>query len=77
MNELLRCPQTRQALAPAPVELVVRLAAARETLRNRDGEMPALFEGGLLSADGAWFYPVRGGVPVLLGGEAIEAQGIS
>jgi uncharacterized protein YbaR (Trm112 family) len=72
MNDFLRCPQTRQPLQPAPAELVERLAAARETLRNRDGEVPAPFEAGLLTADGAWFYPVRGGVPVLLGGEAIE-----
>lgn len=74
MNEFLRCPLTHQPLHAAPAELAERLLSARETRRNRDGEMPAVFDGGLLTADGAWFYPVRGGVPVLLGGEAIEVR---
>jgi uncharacterized protein YbaR (Trm112 family) len=71
MNDALRCPQTRQPLAAAPAELVARLLAAREVLRNRDGEMPALFEAGLVTADGTWFYPVRDGIPVLISGEAV------
>jgi uncharacterized protein YbaR (Trm112 family) len=74
MNDLLRCPQTHQPLQPAPAELVERLRSARETVRNRDGEMPELFDGGLVTADGTWFYPTRGGVPVLLAGEAIAAN---
>ena len=71
MTALLRCPLTRQTLADAPAELAASLLARRETLRNRDGEMPALFQGGLLTADGAWFYPIREAIPVLLPGEAI------
>jgi uncharacterized protein YbaR (Trm112 family) len=71
MIALLRCPRTQQPLAPAPAGVTERLLAQRESLRNLDGEMPELFESGLVTVDGAWFYPVRGGIPVLLAGDAI------
>ncbi len=74
MMDWLRCPHTHQSLQPAPAELVERLAARRESLRNGDGEMPALFEGGMVAGSveaGGWFYPVRDGIPVLLPGEGI------
>jgi uncharacterized protein YbaR (Trm112 family) len=71
MIALLRCPTTAQPLAPAPQELVARLLATRETLRNRDGEITAPFEAGFVTTDGVWFYPQRESIPVLLPGEAI------
>lgn len=71
MIENLRCPHTRLPLSPAPAVLAEKLLATRESLRTRDGEIPAPFEGGLLTSDGAWFYPLRGGIPILLPGEAI------
>ena len=72
--ELLRCPITGQTLRPAPESMVhSRVAAQRAgTLRNRNGETPEPFEGGLLTSDGVWFYPIRTGIPVLLAGEAVE-----
>ena len=69
MMDFLRCPHTRMVLTAATAELVAALLGRREELRNHDGEMPELFEAGLVA--GAWFYPVRGGIPVLLPGEAI------
>ncbi len=71
--DLLRCPITRQTVAPAP-EIVLRDLQRRQDcgdLRTRGGEAAEPFEGGLLTADGAWFYPVRSGIPVMIAGEAI------
>lgn len=71
---LLCCPETRQALAVASPELLARLETARVEgkLRNRAGH--ALTEpitAGLLRADGAVFFPVSGGIPLLVPGEAV------
>jgi uncharacterized protein YbaR (Trm112 family) len=66
---LLCCPETRQPLAIAPVELVARLEALRaaEALKNRGGKAVTEPIGeGLLRADGAVFYPVSGGIPLLV-----------
>ena len=71
---LLRCPLSRQPLAPAPPELLARLEAERAagTLRNRAGEpLPERIEAGLVRADGAVFYPVRSGIPLLVGDESV------
>ena len=54
---VLRCPVTRQALRPAPPELLARL------------DPP--IEAALLREDGRVVYPVRNGIPVMLAGEAI------
>jgi uncharacterized protein YbaR (Trm112 family) len=53
---LLRCPETRQTLAPAPADLLGRHA----------------LEDGLLRADGTLLFPVRDGIPILLLDEAIR-----
>ena len=75
--ELLKdlcCPETHQALRPAPGEL---LQAINERIRsgrwrNRSGQLLAdPCEGGLLREDGAVLYPVRRGLPILLIAEAI------
>ena len=71
---LLRCPLSRQTLAPAPRELVDRLETARAagTLRNRAGQALAEpIDAGLVRADGALFFPVRSGIPVLVAEEAV------
>jgi hypothetical protein len=67
----LRCPYTRQELITAPETLVADLLTRRESLRNRDEEIPEPFTGGLTTLDGQWFYPQRASILVLLPGEAI------
>ena len=74
--KLLRCPITAQAMKVAP-EKVVRAFQERQqagALRTRAGDLAEPFEDGLLSADGAWFFPIRSGIPVMLAGEAIPTS---
>ncbi|MEQ2007312.1 MAG: hypothetical protein ABMA26_10990 [Limisphaerales bacterium] len=71
---ILRCPETRQALAIAEPAVVERLNAqmAAGSLRNAAGQpVTAKLDGGLVRADGKALYPVRNNVPVLLMDEAI------
>jgi uncharacterized protein YbaR (Trm112 family) len=71
---LLRCPKSRQTLALAEPEVLARLEAARVMGRLRDLSGRAVagpLEGGLVRADGALFYPIRDGIPVLLAEEAV------
>jgi uncharacterized protein len=71
---ILRCPETRQALAVADAALIARLNAqlAAGALRHAAGrQITAQLEAGLVRADGRAFYPMRNGVPMLLVDEAI------
>jgi len=74
--ELLRCPISAQAMKVAPEELVRTLQQLQHggSLRNRSNEVVEPFEGGLLSAEGAWFYPIRSGIAVLLATEAVAQR---
>ena len=75
--ELLRCPISAQTMKAAP-ENVVRALQERQRageLRTRGGELAEPFEDGLLTADEAWFFPIRSGIPVMLASEAISAAG--
>jgi uncharacterized protein YbaR (Trm112 family) len=72
---LLCCPETHQPLGIAAAELVGRLEAQRAAgaLRNRAGvpiEEPV--QAGLVRADGAVFFPVRAGIPMLVMDEAVN-----
>ena len=72
---LLRCPETRQPLTVASAGLIAELEALRigGNLRDRAGNPAAeSFEGGLVRVDGALFFPIRDGIPVLIAAEAIE-----
>lgn len=72
--QIVRCPETRQALALAEPALVARLNAqvAAGQLHNRAGQpVTTQLDGGLVRADGKALYPVRNNVPVLLVDEAI------
>jgi uncharacterized protein YbaR (Trm112 family) len=72
---LLCCPETRQPLAFAPMDLLDKLEAQRTSgaLRNRGGQP---FDGpivaGLVRADGVLFFPVRAGIPMLIAEEAVR-----
>lgn len=72
--DILRCPISGLPLRAADAEVVNRLAEAQRgsSLRNRNGEPAEPFEGGLVTQDGTWFYPIRSGIPVLLPGEAVK-----
>jgi len=72
--QMLRCPETQQALALAETALVDRLNAQVITgeLRNRAGQpVTVKLDAGLMRADGKVLYPIRRNVPVLLVNEAI------
>ncbi len=74
--DLLRCPITAQTVKVAP-ETLVRSLCERQcagALRTRGGEIAEAFEGGLLTADDAWFFPIRSGIPVMIASEAIAAR---
>ena len=73
-TELLRCPISGQAVNAAPEDLVRELQERQRAgaLRTRGGEIAEAFDSGLLTADGAWLYPIRSGIPVMLACEAIS-----
>jgi uncharacterized protein YbaR (Trm112 family) len=74
--DLLRCPITAQTMKVAP-ENVVRSLRERQqagALRTRGGDVAEPFEEGLLTADGAWFYPIRSGIPAMLASEAMAMR---
>jgi len=74
---LLRCPETRQPLTVATPELIARLESLRAagTLRNRSGNLCfSAVESGLVTADGAFFYPIRDDIPVMITGESTDLR---
>ncbi|MCE9609269.1 MAG: hypothetical protein K8R23_03480 [Chthoniobacter sp.] len=71
---LLCCPETRQPLAAAPSELVAKLEAQRAAgkLINRAGQpLSEPITEGLLRADGAAFFPMSDGIPLLTPDDAV------
>lgn len=74
---ILRCPATHKALAPAGKDLLARLNAAIESgeIRKHDGVAVAapLCEA-LVTDDGKRIYPISDGIPVLLESEAIGVE---
>ena len=73
--DLLRCPESKQRLVPAPPDLIARLESDRIAgiLRNRAGKTLAKsIEEGLLRADGKRFYLISTGFPILITEESID-----
>ena len=73
--DLLRCPESKQRLVPAPPELVARLESERIAgqLRNRAGKaVTASIEEGLLREDGKRFYLISTGFPVLIIDDGVD-----
>ena len=77
LSEILRCPQTGQALAVCAPELLAELnrrialssAGGIHTLAGQPVARP--LDGGLVRLDGGALYPVWDDIPVLLVEEAI------
>jgi uncharacterized protein len=72
--EILACPETHQPVTVADEATVskVNAAIAAGTLKNREGEaVSEPIQTGLVREDGAYLYPVRDDIPVMLIGEAI------
>lgn len=71
---ILACPETGQtvhAVDPATVVLF-NAAIASGTLRNRGGAVVREPIGAAVAReDGAFCYPVRGGIPVMIADEAL------
>lgn len=71
---LLRCPETRQTLVLAPAAVLAKLDGARGAGRlvNRAGNaVTEPCREGLLRADGAVFFPISAGIPLLTPDEAV------
>jgi uncharacterized protein YbaR (Trm112 family) len=78
--EILVCPETRQPVREADAALIARLnaAIASGSVRNRAGEgVSEPVDGGLVRQDGAFLYPIRTDIPIMLIDEAIPLDGLS
>jgi uncharacterized protein len=71
---ILACPETHQPVHVADEATVAKInaAIAAGSVKNRDGEaVSEAIQAGLIREDGAYLYPVRDDIPVMLIGEAI------
>ena len=71
---ILACPETHQPvhLADDATVAKVNAAIAAGTVKNREGaSVGEAIDAGLIREDGAYLYPVRDEIPVMLIGEAI------
>ena len=72
--DMLRCPVTRQTLAPADPAQLSRLnkaITAGRLFNAADVLVTEAFDAALVRADGTAAYPVRDGIPVLLADELV------
>ena len=73
--EILRCPIDGTPLVLADETLLNRVNDAirdRRALDRAEQTVELAIDGGLLTEDGGWVYPVRGGIPVLIANDAIR-----
>ena len=78
--KILVCPEDKTPVTPADEELVARIneAISSGALKNRGGEtVEETIEGGLVREDGAYCYPIRDDIPVMLIDEAIPLDQLS
>ncbi len=72
--EILVCPENKTPVRLADADLVAKANAAIEArkLLNRAGAVvEGKLDGGLVREDGAYMYPIRDDIPVMLIDEAI------
>ena len=73
--KILRCPESGQRVALAPIELIQHLESLRLEGTLRDvSNTPVIgaIQCGLLRQDGARFFPIRDDIPVMLREESIQ-----
>ncbi len=72
--QLIRCPIDGQTLSVAPSPVVTALNASinqRQLRDASDGVVEDAIDGALVTADRQRCYPIRGGIPTLIPGEAM------
>ena len=78
--DLLVCPETRQELSIADEALIEKInnliSEGKLTNRAKD-KISEPIDGGLITADGKYLYPVKDRVPILLVNEAIVVSEVS
>ena len=73
--DILVCPESRQSVTLADEQEVAAInqRIARMELVNRTGAVVTQkIEGALIREDGAFFYPIRDDIPIMLIDEAIR-----
>lgn len=76
---ILRCPIGGGTLRVADPSLVQRVQTAIERGHARDRldqKVSEGIDGGLVSQDGCWFYPIRRDIPALVAEEAIRLDSV-
>ena len=75
--DILVCPETKEPVHVAPQSVVTALNARIEQgeVTDRGGEkVEEAIDGGLVREDGAYLYPIRDDIPILLIDAAIPLQ---
>ena len=77
--QLLQCPLTGKKLSLATEGMVSRVNEAIATEHARDRTEQKVYkriDGGLVTEDSAWLYPIREQIPTLVVEEAIDLSSI-
>ena len=75
--EILRCPESRQRLSVASAELLAELESKRlagTLFDENEATVSERIEAGLLREDGARFFIIRAGIPVMTLGDSISLR---
>jgi uncharacterized protein YbaR (Trm112 family) len=75
--ELLQCPLTGKKLSLASDQMILRVneAIANGNARDRiEQKVSQKIDGGLVTDDGVWLYPIREEIPTLVVEEAIDIR---
>ncbi|MCH1494449.1 MAG: Trm112 family protein [Rubripirellula sp.] len=75
--ELLQCPLTGKKLSFAPDQMILKVneAIANGNARDRiEQKVSQKIDGGLVTEEGVWLYPIREEIPTLVVEEAIDMR---
>ena len=78
--DILVCPENKTAVKLADDGALAKInnAIQAKTLKNRAGEtIEESIDGGLLREDGAYLYPIRDDIPIMLIDESIPMDQLS